>query len=238
MIDINTYRSRIGQFSPKLRNNKFLTKSEYFSNLCENEDQSGKITLSILKCIFKIILIFSLLLPPTIDSAAHQIGGSPGSVLGIAMYCVPTIACSGSLWGHRQLWSAGWSVVGSGVRGGSSVGYDGIQEENYEIRRKIIDHNFLARYLYGNIIQKKKGILNMHLNIRSLRFKVHEVKHVIKQNSPNILGISEAELLKDKIDEKCLKIPGYDVLIPKSWICSCALCHDFIIGDILEPDLN
>ena len=164
MIDINTYRSRIGQFSPKLRNNKFLTKSEYFSNLCEDEDQSGKITLSILKCIFKIILIFSLLLPPTIDSAAHQIGGSPGSVLIIARYCVPTIAGSGILGGYGQYWSAGWAVVGSRVRGGSSVGYDGIREENHDINLEITDYNFQARSKNGNI-QRKKGILNMHLNI-------------------------------------------------------------------------
>ena len=57
----------------------------------------------------------------------------------------------------------------------------------------------------------------MHLNIRSLRYKVHEVKQVIKQHNPNILGISETELYKEKVDEKCLKIPGYDVLFPKSW---------------------
>ena len=167
MIDINTYRSRIGLFSPKLRTNKFLTKSEYYSNLYENEDQSGKISLSILKCIFKIILIFSLLHLPSIYSEAHQIEGSPGSVRGLVWYSIPSIAGSGSVGGQVQYWSAGWSVVGCGVRGGSSVRYDGIREENYEINTKIIDHNFLARYQYGNIIQRKKGILNMHLNIQS-----------------------------------------------------------------------
>ena len=97
------------------------------------------------------------------------------------------------------------------------MGYNGTRGEKYEISKTIVDHNFLARYQYGNIIQKKKGILNMHLNIRSLRYKVPEVKHVIKQNNPNILGISEAELFKDRIDEICLKIPGYDILFPKSW---------------------
>ena len=57
----------------------------------------------------------------------------------------------------------------------------------------------------------------MHLNIRSLRNKVHEVKQVIKENNPQVLGISESEIYKDKVDEKCLKIPGYDLLFPKSW---------------------
>ena len=57
----------------------------------------------------------------------------------------------------------------------------------------------------------------MHLNIRSLRYKVHEVKQVVKQHKPFILGISECELKKEKIDETCLKVPGYDILFPKSW---------------------
>ena len=39
----------------------------------------------------------------------------------------------------------------------------------------VVDHNFEARYKYGNI-QKQKGIINMHLNIRSLSFKMPEIK--------------------------------------------------------------
>ena len=81
---------------------------------------------------------------------------------------------------------------------------------------EIFDFNFLARYQNGNIT-RKKGILNLHLNIRSLRNKVPEVKNVIKQHNPNIIGISECELKKDRVDEKSLKIPGYNILYPKSW---------------------
>ena len=115
MIDINTYRSRIGLFSPKLRKNKFLTKSAYFRSFCENEDQSGKITFSIIKCLFKVVLILGLLHSPVIDSVAHQVADSPGSgVQSLAWYWVPAIACSESLGGHGQYWSAGWAVVGSG----------------------------------------------------------------------------------------------------------------------------
>ena len=113
MIDINSYRRRIGLFSPKLRNNKFLTKREYYRNFCEDEDQSGRITLSIIKCILKIILIFGLLHSPDLDSTAHQIGGSSGSgVQALAWYCVPTIACSGLLGALPVSW-----LVSSGVRG-------------------------------------------------------------------------------------------------------------------------
>ena len=81
---------------------------------------------------------------------------------------------------------------------------------------KVVDHNFNARYVHGNI-QKQKGIINMHLNIRSLRHKMFEVKCLVKEHNPHIFGISETELVRDTIDEKVLKIPGYNILFPSSW---------------------
>ena len=76
--------------------------------------------------------------------------------------------------------------------------------------------NFLAKYVNGNI---SKGILNAHLNIRSLNNKVREVKTIIKEHKPNILGLSESELKKVNgvFNEEKLKIPGYKLLFPKSW---------------------
>ena len=70
--------------------------------------------------------------------------------------------------------------------------------------------NFRARYTYGNIV-KKKGIINMHLNIRSLANKVSELKVLVKEHSPHIFGISECEIRKvgGKFNEEKLKIPGY-----------------------------
>ena len=44
-----------------------------------------------------------------------------------------------------------------------------------------------------------------------------EVKNLIKKYKPQLFGISEAELYKDKVDESILKIPGYNILFPKSW---------------------
>ena len=76
--------------------------------------------------------------------------------------------------------------------------------------------NFWARYLHGNI-QKQKGIVNMQFNIISLRFKVAELKQLIKNHNPHIFGISESELKKERVEENTLKIPGYDILFPKSW---------------------
>ena len=46
----------------------------------------------------------------------------------------------------------------------------------------------------------------MHFNIRSLRYKVFEIKKVVKEQSLNIIGLSETELKKDQIlKSKALK---------------------------------
>ena len=59
----------------------------------------------------------------------------------------------------------------------------------------------------------------MHLNIRSLVNKVCELKVIVKEHTPHILGVSECELKKvnGQFDEEKLKIPGYNLLFPKSW---------------------
>ena len=44
-----------------------------------------------------------------------------------------------------------------------------------------------------------------------------EVKCLVKEHNPHIFGISETELTQNRIGEKELKIPGYDVLFPNSW---------------------
>ena len=81
-----------------------------------------------------------------------------------------------------------------------------------------VDNNFFARYLHGNIQnQNQKGIINMHLNVRSLRYKVNEIKNLVQVHSPHIFGVSEAELTKNSVKEEDLKIPGYILYFPKSW---------------------
>ena len=81
----------------------------------------------------------------------------------------------------------------------------------YSIKMK---PNFRARMLHGNI---KKGITNIHLNIRSLYNKMSEVRSLVQKEKPHILGISEAELKKNNHDIRSLKLPGYDLLLPQSW---------------------
>ena len=82
---------------------------------------------------------------------------------------------------------------------------------------KKLSPNFQARYKYGN--KNQRGIKNIHLNIRSLGQKVFEVKNIISEQSPTIFGLSECQLKKvnNIYDEEKLKIPGYDLLFPKSW---------------------
>ena len=80
--------------------------------------------------------------------------------------------------------------------------------------------NFKARYKFGNPeVKRSRGIKNFHLNIRSLVNKISEVKSIAKEHNPHILGISEAELrnIGNRFDQKKLKIPGYNLLFPKSW---------------------
>ena len=187
MIDINTYRSRIGLFSPKVRENKFLLKGEYYKKLIWNENNSGKFVLSALQFTFKMLLLLGLFQHHSLENesclstSGHGYsrlvkGNNASTSMGVVGYIA-------------------W--VGTGARGAQHI----IWKENYEIEIGIIDHNFQARYTNGNI-QKKKGILNMHLNIRSLKNKVYEVKHLVKQHNPHILGLSECELNRNNIDEK------------------------------------
>ena len=75
--------------------------------------------------------------------------------------------------------------------------------------------NFLAKYKYGN--RHGKGIINMHVNIRSLKNKMQEVKNLVQYHNPHILGLSETEINKNNVNENKLKIPGYDTIFPKSW---------------------
>lgn len=78
--------------------------------------------------------------------------------------------------------------------------------------------NKYAKATYGNRDHLRRGVKNLHLNIRSLRNKLSDVKLLIKQHKPHIFGISECELQKtNNWDLNHLKIPGYDLLLPKSW---------------------
>ena len=58
----------------------------------------------------------------------------------------------------------------------------------------------------------------MHINIRSLYHKMNEVKILVQREKPHILGILEAELQRSHHNIDSLILPGYDLLLPKSWL--------------------
>ena len=44
-----------------------------------------------------------------------------------------------------------------------------------------------------------------------------EVKNLVQQEKPHILGLSECELRKSHHNISSLKLPGYELILPKSW---------------------
>ena len=152
-----------------------------------------------MKCILKTALI-CLLLPNSLF-AEPCTSAVPAYPAQSPCWMLPTTAypqvCSVKLSG--QVWGCSTQPVGL-----------------YQTRGKKQSNNFLAKYLNGNI---RRGILNLHLNIRSVKNKIFEVKNIIKEHKPHILGLSECELKKEnnQFDESLLKIPGYITLFPKSW---------------------
>ena len=187
MIDINLYRSRIGNFRQSSKN-RIRKLRKIFRNQWRENDKSGVYVLSILQVFVKILLIFVLLQP------SWCLPGDSPALKPVSSCCLvlPTTACqqSGSGWKGMQL------------------------RQHYVTLSKQLTPNYQARYLHGN---GKRGILNIHVNIRSLFNKMSEVKNLIQKEKPHILGISEAELRKSHHCENSLKVPGYDLLLPKSW---------------------
>ena len=189
MIDIVTYRAKIGQFSQKPM--KFSFKNIHKIHSTTASENCGKTTYNLIKFGIKIMIILTLSYstrqtlhhctrPPT---TCLQLPGNPcPTTLGM----VPTIPAP---------------------------------THHYRSQGKKQTTNFSARYKHGNRNYNPRGIRNSHLNIRSLANKVFEVKNIVKQTNPHILGLSECELRKtrDQFDETKLKVPGYRVLFPKSW---------------------
>ena len=230
MIDANSFRIRIGCFSQKMRNKKFLYKFNYYQNYTSRENRLGKNGLQFVQSFCKIAAILCLLSGTGPCIAQQRITGRGWSD--------SSSTCTGVSDISRQLvfatvlaspvesdfsdqivfatasgcqWLAGTRVIGMGV------GWQDGNQEKRKYRICLEAGNFWARYVNGNKTERK-GIRNNHLNIRSLRYKVIEVKKIINEQKCHIIGLSECELKKGpNFDIKELKIPGYDLLLPKSW---------------------
>ena len=190
MIDLEQFRSRIGQFCPKNRNHKFLYK--YYPFEVENECKSSKNLLTCIQAVIKLIAI--LVLTSSVWSSLHVCSTASST---------SDVSSLSTVWNRAMVYS--WSLHIYTVETLIMLGPE--QKTG----------NFWARYTNGNRNSIKKGIYNMHFNVRHLKNKVSEIKNIIKNEHPHILGLSECELKKDNFDPNVLKIPGYDFLFPKSW---------------------
>ena len=193
MIEISLYRSRIGSFYQNGQTLKSRFKKKY-SKCRKQNDQAGVYILLILILALNTILIslqpcLQKPIYPKIKSASFQ---SLYMMLPTTAYYMP---------GHVAYREAFTAQIC----------------RQYFRRSKKQTCNFLAKYVNGN---KVKGLVNAHLNIRSLSNKISEVKNLIKEHRPHILGLSECELRKinNSFDERKLKVPGYKILFPKSWM--------------------
>ena len=205
MIDINQYRCHIGLFRQRLCRKKFLSVQQSYKSSWRKNQAGVKILLACVKLLFKIILLTVLLgpklcpvLPPS-PPPSYASCPSTDAWCSLSGCALPwSLSCGSAAGSNWCDWSLGG--VGAGV-----IIYTGRETGN-----------FWAKYVNGNI-RGAKGVHNMHLNIRSLKYKVSEVKNIVHSERPTILGLSECELKKDNLDTKALKIPGYDILYPKSW---------------------
>ena len=216
MIDNNLYRCRIGSFYQTIRDKK--SKFMKYEDSCSKSKKAGKITLRTITCIVKIFVLIFLFNPYSEPSApATQSSTSrPPPAKCTWTSSSPDMLCSWML--PATAYPKRSRVLCSPVcyKLGSDKFSSAQQMLHLYVLGKKQTSNFLSKYLHGNI---KKGILNLHLNIRSLNTKIVEIKKIVKENTPHIFGLSECELRKvnNQFDETKLKIPGYQVLYPKSW---------------------
>ena len=90
--------------------------------------------------------------------------------------------------------------------------------------------------IFGNQNSGKRDNKNVHLNIRSLPNKVSELKNIVKQHGPHILGISKCELKKFRkimmrVNWKFLGMTFYSQSLGQymgmQCIASCNVCQEF-----------
>ena len=191
MIDITLYRHRIGRFRPHFRSSKKIESENFYE---DGKSKAKKHGFYLLQTFFKIIIVASFLpCLKTLDYIPHEDGGP------------------------EELVEDG--QVGHVLQNQGHGGLEHVQlgQHPFPITKKL-SPNFQARYTYGNKTNQR-GIINMHLNVRSLANKVPALKIICNEHSPHILGVSECELRKvnGQFNEENLKIPGYNLLFPKSW---------------------
>ena len=194
MIDIQSYRHRIGYFNQVSKTTVLIhrKKSEYGPN-CQNSDKpNSRVISNRIVLIYSISLFLVCIYQERWTCLDHYSKDSASEVEN---------SCVKAKKSYKVYVSQSWS-----------------ENQNMYLTLSLKSPNKYAKITYGNRDHLKKGMKNLHLNIRSLRNKVSDVKLLIKQHKPHVFGISECELHKtSNWNTDQLKIPGYDLLLPKSW---------------------
>ena len=151
MIDITQYRSHIGLFRQKCFSRDYLYRRKFYETASWNEDKTGKIALLSVQFLFKLMVIFVLTSSIGVPASVRQQSSSN--------LCTPVnmSSCS-TLLPPNSVTVNSWSLY--------TVYREGILV-TWSLRLERETGNFWARYTNGNS-RGNKGILNMHLNIRSL----------------------------------------------------------------------
>ena len=91
--------------------------------------------------------------------------------------------------------------------------------------------NLYARITYGNKETTRRGLKNAHLNIRSLKNKMSDIKAVVNSSKPHKFGLSECELRKvdNNFDEALVAIAALGV---RMLVCL-SVCNEFICSNRL-----
>ena len=173
MIGIEQYRSIIGQYCPKPRNiSKYLYRNRGSFYKVNNQ---GRWVPYVVQTYLKILLIimFTNVQAPTSTAWSTSIQASTSNT---ARCSVPYFSCTVPSYVTLHSWSLDNEEILGSLGVGTQTG------------------NFWAKYKYGNRT-KSKGIKNMHLNIRKVRYKVSEIKNIVKKETPDIFGLSECDLI-------------------------------------------
>ena len=208
MIDIVQYRCQIGLFKQKIFSNKFLNRPEYEDRSDWTKMKSGEDVIAEIKTVFKIIILCTIFLPSPLSCFPYS-----WCVKSCAAQSTTSSCTAGGTTSDMQVSSLSHTLSIISTKPGWSAGGAGII---VTLHTSWETGNFWAKYIHGNIM-RSKGVHNMHFNIRSLKYKVGEIKNLVHVEKPTILGLSECELKREAVNPNSLKIPGYEILFPKSW---------------------
>ena len=115
MMDINTYRSRIGLFSPKYHKKKFLFKRDYYNQFRCNENNTGKNIMKTFQISFKFVLFLGLLYVENKSEINVSTSGHSHSLgmLSTSVGCVGRV-CAGM--GRKLVGGGTWAGGGKQVK--------------------------------------------------------------------------------------------------------------------------